>query len=94
MIYSYQITKKTFCKYTLVTPNKEIYLSFPQLLELRQRINEKTSCSSLNQIINTHNFVLLFVADKQHMVYLDIPQLLKLKYEITLLFHTPSNMYV
>lgn len=84
--YSYQIKQSTFCKYVLITPNKEIQLTFPQMLELRRKINELTTFNTLNDIINNENFVLLFVADKQHLIYLDIPQLLRLKEEIELFF--------
>ncbi|WP_136480362.1 hypothetical protein [Cognatitamlana onchidii] len=84
--YCYQLKQTTFCKYLLITPNKEIQLSFPQMLELRRKINELTTFNTLNEIINNENFVLLFVADKQHLLYLDISQLLKLKEEIALFF--------
>ncbi|WMI66352.1 hypothetical protein RBH94_04130 [Aestuariibaculum sp. YM273] len=91
---SYQIEHLTFCKYVLRTPNKTISLSFPQMLELRRKINELTSYSSLNRIIDNENFVLLFVADKQHLIFLEIPQLLQLKEEIALVFHTPASVLV
>lgn len=91
---SYQIKHLTFCKYALMTPNKTIYLSFPQMLELRRKINELTSYSSLTRIVNNENFVLLFVADKQHLIFLEIPQLLSLKEEIDLIFHTPATVLV
>ncbi|TYA70024.1 hypothetical protein [Seonamhaeicola marinus] len=84
--YCYEIKQTTFCKYVLKTPNKDIDLSFPQMLALRRKINELTTFETLNRIINTDNFVLLFVADKQHLIFLDIPQLLKLKEEIELFF--------
>lgn len=94
MIYPYQIKKSTFCKYLLITPNEEIHLNFPQMLELRRKINEVTEFSALVDIINTDNFVLLFVAGKQHLLYLDIPQLLQLRDEILVLFHAPSFTHV
>ncbi|MBD0834117.1 hypothetical protein ICJ84_01565 [Aestuariibaculum suncheonense] len=90
----YQIKHLTFCKYALKTPNKTIALSFPQMLELRRKINELTSYSSLTNIVNNDNFVLLFVADKEHLIFLEIPQLLVLKEEIDLLFHTPVSLFV
>lgn len=83
---SYQIQHITFCKYALITPNKIINLSFPQMLELRRKINTLTTYSALNNIIDNENFVLLFVADKQHLIFLEIPQLLKLKDEIAAFF--------
>lgn len=94
MIYPYQIKKSTFCKYLLITPNEEILLNFPQMLELRRKINKLTEFNTLINIINTDNFVLIFIADKQHLLYLDIPQLLRLKGEITLLFNAPTFSYV
>lgn len=92
--YPYQIKQTTFCKYILETPNKDIHLKFPQMLELRRKINQLTTCKELCRIVNSDNFVLLFVADKQHLLYLDIPQLLKLKEEIGLFFYTPQEVYV
>ena len=86
----YQIRQHTFCKYILTTPNKDITLNFPQVLELRRKINELTVYTSLSDIINNENFVLLFVADKQHLIYLDIPQLLKLKEEISIFFQNSN----
>ncbi len=88
--YSYQIKQSTFCKYVLTTPNKEILLNFPQMLELRRKINDLTAFNVLNEIINTDNFVLLFIADKQHLIFLEIPQLLRLKEEISLFFQNPA----
>ncbi|MCR8666895.1 hypothetical protein NO995_04335 [Aestuariibaculum sp. M13] len=90
----YQIKHLTFCKYELITPNKTISLSFPQVLELRRKINELTTYSSLTRIVNNENFVLLFVAGKEHLIFLEIPQLLELKEELDLLFHTPSFVLV
>lgn len=87
---SYQIKHHTFCKYVFITPNKTINLSFPQMLELRRKINELTTYNSLDRIVNNENFVLLFVADKKHLIYLEIPQLLKLKQEIASFFQNTS----
>jgi len=92
--YSYQIKQYTFCKYLLRTPNKEIHLNFPQVLELRRKINELTAYNSLNNIVNNENFVLLFVADKQHLIYLDIPQLLILKEKISTFFKNPNTVNI
>ena len=88
--YSYQIKQHTFCKYVLTTPNKEIVLSFPQMLELRHKMNVLTNYNTLHDIINNENFVLLFVADKQHLIYLDIPQLLRLKEEVGAFFKSST----
>ncbi|MBD0830922.1 hypothetical protein ICJ83_02145 [Aestuariibaculum sp. TT11] len=87
---SYHIEYLRFCKYVLHTPTKAIQLSFPQMLELRRKINAKTTYKSLNAIVNNENFVLLFVADKQHLLFLEIPQLIKLKEEIAVFFETPD----
>ncbi|GEM_PF-1532001 len=92
--YPYQIKQATFCKYELVTPNKEIHLNFPQMLELRRKVNELTTFDSLNEIINSHNFALIYVADKEHLLYLDVPQLLKLQEELAVFFHSPAEVYV
>ena len=61
-------------------------LTFPQLLQLRNKINELTSYENLEQIIQNENFVLLFIADKEHLVFLEIPTLLDLKQEISYCF--------
>ncbi|MDY0781338.1 hypothetical protein [Tenacibaculum sp. IB213877] len=76
----------TFCKYRLTTINKEILLSFPQLLQLRNSIQKLSTHWSIQEIIDTDNFVLLFVADKKHLIYLDIPQLLHLKQTVDSFF--------
>ena len=83
----------TFCKYRLKIVEKKIVLSFPQLLQLRSRINRLACHTSLEEIIDTENFVLLFIADKQHLVYLDIPMLIDLKEQVDSLFH-PTNLVV
>lgn len=89
-----QLHKTTFCRYTLVAPNKEVQLNFPQLLQLRQRINDLTQPYKLEEIIEKENFVLLFVADKQHLLYLDITQLLDLKEEIICFFSSSKLVLI
>ncbi len=84
--YNISLKSITFCKYELVIGNKLMTLSFPQLLQLRKTIKEYTKPSSLLEIIENDNFILLFIADKQHLVYLEIPQLLDLKDEISIFF--------
>jgi hypothetical protein len=84
----------TFCKYQLQLPNKEIMLSFPQLLDLRNRINQLSLHDSIEEIIDTDNFVLLFMADRQHLVYLDIPLLISLKSEVDALFHKSNPVLI
>jgi hypothetical protein len=72
----------TFCKYQLRIAQKDILISFPQLLELRNRVNHLSDPNSLEAIINGHNFILLFIADRQHLVYLEVAELLALQDEI------------
>ena len=84
----------TFCKYQLTTINKDIFLSFPQVLDLRNRVNQLSLHHSMEEIIDTDNFVLLFVADKQHLLYLDIPLLISLKNTIDTLFHNVNPVLV
>ena len=89
-----QLKEITFCKYQLTTVNKEMILSFPQLLQLRQRVKKLTRHHSLENIIDTNNFVLLFIADKQHLVYLDIPQLLWLNDEVERFFSNFKSILI
>lgn len=84
--YQLKLTPITFCCYKLEISNKIIRLTFPQLLHLRQKTKELTSPLRLTEIIDNENFVLLFIADRKHLVYLDIPQLLDLKNEIDFFF--------
>ncbi len=84
----------TFCKYQLKTINKEITLSFPQLLQLRKNVQRLTAHHTLCEIIDTDNFVLLCVADKQHLIYLDIPQLLYLGEEVESFFSNSKPVLV
>lgn len=88
------LTPITFCKYQLKVVNKHMLLSFPQLLELRKRINQLSLHHSLEEIIDTDNFVLLFVADRQHLLYLDIPLLISLKEAVDALFHESNPVLI
>lgn len=76
----------TFCKYNLRLQDKNIKLTFPQLLHLRNKVFELTTPFQLSEIIDNENYVLLFVADKEHVLFLEIPQLLDLKEEISCFF--------
>jgi hypothetical protein len=76
-----------FCEYKLTIAEKQISLSFPQLLQLRKNIHKLTDPNKLEEIINNENFALVFVADKQHLIYLEIPQLLYLRNEIYSFFN-------
>ncbi len=86
--YYIELKPITFCRYELTIGNKSMQLNFPQLLQLRYDIKHYTTSSLLSDIIENDNFVLLFVADKKHLVYLEIPQLLDLKDEINLFFNS------
>lgn len=84
--FNIQIKQFTFCHYELTIHNKKMKLTFPQLLQLRNKINELTSYENLEHIIQNENFVLLFIADRKHLVFLEIPTLLDLKQEISYCF--------
>lgn len=84
--FNIQIKQFTFCHYQLDLHGKKMKLTFPQLLHLRNKINELTSYENLEHIIQNENFVLLFIADRKHLVFLEIPTLLDLKQEISYCF--------
>lgn len=86
LTYNIHLISDRFCKYRLKIFTKEIALTFPQLLQLRANLLTYTSSEKLDEIVNNENFVLLFIADKQHLIYLDIPQLLDLKEEVECFF--------
>ena len=84
--FNIKLKQFTFCHYQLDLNGKKMKLTFPQLLQLRNKINELTSYENLEHIIQNENFVLLFIADKEHLVFLEIPTLLDLKQEISYCF--------
>lgn len=84
--FNVQVRKETFCKYFLQIDNDRFILTFPQLLQLRERINSFTSPKKLANIIENENFVLLFVADRKHLLFLEVPKLLDLKEELDFCF--------
>lgn len=84
--FNIQLSQITFCNYQLKIDEKVMTLTFPQVLQLRNKINLITSAESLEYIIQNENFVLLFIADKKHLVFLDIPKLLDLKEELAYCF--------
>lgn len=86
--FNIQLIKKTFCNYQLKIDQKLITLSFPQLLQLRNKVNTLTASENLEEIIANDNFVLLFIADRKHLVFLEIPKLLDLKEELSYCFHS------
>lgn len=85
--FNVKIEQITFCNYQLMIDDKIMKLTFPQLLQLRNKIFEITLPSNLEQIIQNENYVLLFIADKKHLVFLEIPKLLDLQQEISLCFN-------
>ncbi|SNR17604.1 hypothetical protein [Tenacibaculum jejuense] len=92
--YEIDLKEITFCKYELKTVNKRIPLSFPQLLQLRKNVYNLTKPEALYDIIDSENFVLLFVADKQHLIYLDIPQILNLRNTIDSFFYSFKSVSI
>ncbi|MFK8059479.1 MAG: hypothetical protein AB8B78_05245 [Polaribacter sp.] len=86
--FNVQLQKVTFCQYQLTIDDRKMKLTFPQLLQLRNKIKEYTSQENLENIIENENFVLLFIADKKHLVFLEIPKLLDLKDELDFCFHS------
>jgi predicted nucleic acid-binding protein len=86
--FNIKLQKVTFCNYQLTIDSKNITLSFPQLLQFRNKINKLTETQNLERIIENENFVLLFIADRKHLVFLEVPKLLDLKQEIELCFYS------
>ncbi|QTD39081.1 hypothetical protein JL193_07490 [Polaribacter batillariae] len=84
--FNIQLKRHTFCNYRLKIDQKVMAITFPQLLQLRNKINQLTEYQKLEEIIRNENFVLLFIADRKHLVFLDIPKLLDLKEEISYAF--------
>ena len=84
--FNIQLKKHTFCNYQLKIDEKVMTLTFPQVLQLRNKVNPLTSAENLENIIENENFVLLFIADRKHLVFLEIPKLLDLKEELAYCF--------
>ncbi|MHB0755635.1 hypothetical protein [Polaribacter sp. M15] len=84
--FNIKLHQITFCNYQLVIDDKRMQLTFPQLLQLRNKINEITLPENLENIIQNENYVLLFIADRKHLVFLEIPKLLDLQQELALCF--------
>lgn len=76
---SYKITCTSRNYYQLDLGYKVIDFTFCQLLAFRKKILHYSSYESLETIIEGDNFILLFVADNKHILYLDVPQILELK---------------
>jgi hypothetical protein len=84
--FNIQLKKNTFSNYQLKIDDKVMTLTFPQVLQLRNKVNLLTSTENLENIIENENFVLLFIADKKHLVFLEVPKLLDLKEELAYCF--------
>jgi len=87
---SYSISSEKRNVHQLNLGYKVIDFTFCQLLSFRKKILEFTSPESLITILNTDNFILLFVADNKHLIYLDVPQLLQLKEVVLSLFEAKT----
>ncbi|MDO6801541.1 hypothetical protein Q4595_03665 [Wenyingzhuangia sp. 1_MG-2023] len=81
-----QLKRHTFCRFELLFFDRKIQLNFPQLLQLRAQVMNLTNPKNLTEIIDNENFVLLFVADKKHLLFVEIPNLLLLKEELEFFF--------
>ena len=86
LTFNIQLKKITFCNYQLKIDQKVMALTFPQILQLRNKVNLLTSEENLEDIIQNENYVLLFIADKKHLLFLEIPKLLDLKEELSYCF--------
>ena len=72
--------------YQLDLGYKVIDFTFCQLLSFRKKILELSTPEALETILEKDNFILLFAADNTHVIYLDIPQLIQLRYIVLSLF--------
>ena len=75
--YYFSCSKRNL--YRLHLGYKTIDFSFCQLLAFREKILKHTNFHNLETILNEDNFVLIFVADNTHLLFLDVPQLLELR---------------
>ncbi|SEC24692.1 hypothetical protein SAMN04489761_2478 [Tenacibaculum sp. MAR_2009_124] len=84
--HQYRLSYSKRNAYQLHLGHKTIQLTFCQLLAFRKKILEHTSFNGLETIINEDNFVLIFVADRNHLLLLDVSQLLELNELIQSIF--------
>ncbi|WP_299058799.1 hypothetical protein [uncultured Polaribacter sp.] len=84
--FNIQLKKHTFCSYQLKVDDKIMQLTFPQILQLRDKVRALTTSEALENSIQNENFVLLFVADRKHLLFLEIPKLIDLKEELDFCF--------
>ena len=89
-VSEYSITCGDRNLYRLDLGYKIIDLTFCQLLSFRTKILGYATHESLEKILETSNFVLLFIGDNKHLIYLDVPQILQLKEVVSALFYSPS----
>ena len=73
--------------YQLDLGYKVIDFTFCQLLSFRKKILENSTPEVIEDILDNENFILLFVSDNKHLIYLDIPQLLQLRETVLTVFH-------
>ena len=73
--------------YQLDLGYKVIDFTFCQLLSFRKKILEKSNHTAIEDILENENFILLFVADNKHVLYLNIPQLLQLRETVLTVFN-------
>jgi len=90
---SYSISSEKRNVHQLDLGYKVIDFTFCQLLSFRKKILEYSTPESLETILYTDNFILLLVADNKHLIYLDVPQLLKLK-ELVLSLFKPQTVAI
>ena len=84
----------TFCKYKLRIGEKNMLLSFPQLLALRNQVHQLTEPSVIEDTINSSNYNLLFIGDRAHLVLLDVHQLINLKWEVDSFFYQVNPVLI
>ncbi len=77
--YEITITNTRRSFYALNLGYKIIELNFGQLLSFRKKILAYSSNTNIEYLLHHDNFVLVFAADNQHILYLDVPQLLRLR---------------
>ncbi|MFV0248720.1 MAG: hypothetical protein ACK5H1_07160 [Tenacibaculum sp.] len=77
--YKYKLIYSQRKSYLLDLGYKKVSLTFCQLLAFRKKILQYSSLKSLEEILNKDNYILLLFADNQHLLFLDVEQLLKLR---------------
>ncbi len=88
----YKITYSKRNTYLLDLGYKIIPLRFCQLLAFRKKILEYTSYECLENIIDNDNFVLVFVADRKHLLYLEVSALIQLRNLVMHVFKPSTSL--